>query len=422
MSAAGHRGRVTERAMRKMTTGFLTGKDPQQLAIRIAGAVFGFAMALGLQTIFERAAPPDQLPGYMTWVHQDAYGPFRFIAALIVVPILCAWGARAVARALTGPEVQRWSVNLVLFGALTSLWIATFVNDWICVALPTGIGVAVSLLFRRVDAGFSRRDLILLPTLIPLYFSLLDMTRSIPPIALLILSATLLLVIRLLMSVLARQTSLPPALSFAASPLAICFQTVLSSRDSRHLGLPPLVLALGGPILIFLLVRGTRENIRRLLLTISSVVYPLFAFCHPLAVNVWTIEGMQRSDIFEISHSLLPASEMLRGERPYRDIVPEHSLVEDGLLDYLALEIHGRNLGDAMKAHSLGGDLNSIAMYAVGWAATGMSLATAVDSFMVTSHSAMPHIGGVAFLTRPMRRSGCRWGRRRWRVSATCPR
>ena len=380
--------------MRARTTDFLLRKDAQQLAIRIAGAVFGFAIVLGLQQIFERPAPPQQLPGYMAWVHQDAHGPFRFIAALVVVPILCAWGARAVGRALRGAEVQRWSVNLVLFGTLTSLWIATLVSDWRWVALPTGIAVIVALLFRRIRADFSRRDLILVPSLIPVYFATLDETRRIPGVALLILAATLLLVIRLLFAVLARETSLPPALCFAASPLAIGFQTVLSSRHSLHLGLPPLMLAVGAPILILLFVRGSRENIRRLLLLIAWVVYPVFAFCHPLAMSVWTVEGMQRSDIFEISHSLLPASEMLRGELPYRDIVPGHGLVEDGLLDYLALRIRGRNVGDAMKAHSLAGNLNSVAIYAVGWAATG-SPEVGILSFLLARAVIVP---GTLFL------------------------
>jgi hypothetical protein len=328
-------------------------------------------MVLALQPAFVRAAPPGQLPGYMAWVHLDAHGPFRFIAALMIAPILCAWAARVVGRTLGGADVQRWSVNLVLFGTLTSLWIATFVSDWKWVALPTGIAVIVALLFRRTRAGFSRRDLILIPTLVPVYFATLDMTRRIPWLALLVLAATLLLVMRLLFAAFARQTSLPPALCFAVSPLAIGFQTVLSSPHSRHLALPPLMLAIGAPLLMFLFVRGNPKTIRRLLLFIPWIVYPLFAFCHHLAMSAWTVEGMQRSDIFEITHSILPASEMLRGERPYRDIIPGHGLVEDGLLDYLALTLHGRNLGDAMKAHTLAGNLNSIAVYAVGWAATG---------------------------------------------------
>jgi hypothetical protein len=368
--------------MRVGATGFLMGSEARRIAIRIAGAVFGFAIVLSLQPLFELAATADQLPGYMAWSHHDAGGPFRFIAALMVVTILSAWCAGAAAPLFLARAPRRWSVVLLISGTLTSLWIATFLSDWKCVALPAVMALAVSLLFGRIDAGFSRRDLILLPTLIPIYLASLDLTRRIPDVALLVSAAALLLVIRLLFSALARPTSLPPALCFVASPLGIALQTVLSSRDSRHLGAPPLLLAVGAPVLIFLFVRGTKANIRRLLLLVSWVVYPLFAFCHPLAVSVWTAEGMQRSDIFERSHSILPASEMLRGERPYRDIVPGHGLLEDGLVDFLALRTGGRNLGDAMKAHTLVGNLNSIAMYAVGWAATG-SPEAGIASFLL---------------------------------------
>ena len=76
-------------------------------------------------------------------------------------------------------------------------------------------------------------------------------------------------------------------------------------------------------------------------------------------------------DFFEDGHALLPASEYLRGERPYRDILPAHGLIEDGLFDIAAMQIGDVNLGTRGKARVVVGYLVTVALYAVAFAATG---------------------------------------------------
>ncbi|MBC7792451.1 MAG: hypothetical protein H7Z43_01985, partial [Clostridia bacterium] len=50
-------------------------------------------------------------------------------------------------------------------------------------------------------------------------------------------------------------------------------------------------------------------------------------------------------DFFEDGHGLLPASEMIAGELPYRDITPGHGLLTDGLIDLASLKIRGETIG-----------------------------------------------------------------------------
>src|ERR1051326_8329006 len=62
---------------------------------------------------------------------------------------------------------------------------------------------------------------------------------------------------------------------------------------------------------------------------------------------------------------------MLHGELPYRDIIPVHGFVEDGLLDYVSMRARGATLGNALKSRLVFGSLNAAGVYALTAAATG---------------------------------------------------
>ena len=76
-------------------------------------------------------------------------------------------------------------------------------------------------------------------------------------------------------------------------------------------------------------------------------------------------------NIFEDGHSLLPASEYFRGELPYRDIVPGHGLVSDGLLAFVQLRVFGDDVGGLKRGEKVCGALFWPGFYAIGYAATG---------------------------------------------------
>jgi len=77
------------------------------------------------------------------------------------------------------------------------------------------------------------------------------------------------------------------------------------------------------------------------------------------------------ADLFEDGHALLPASEYLRGELPYRDVVPGHGLLSDGLFDATTLELFGDDYRGYSRGRKLLGALFWPCVFALGFAATG---------------------------------------------------
>jgi hypothetical protein len=77
------------------------------------------------------------------------------------------------------------------------------------------------------------------------------------------------------------------------------------------------------------------------------------------------------ADVFEDGHALLPASAYLRGERPYRDVLPGHGLVSDGGLAAVELRTFGDDYAGWKRGEKAAGVLFWPAFYALGWAATG---------------------------------------------------
>jgi hypothetical protein len=76
-------------------------------------------------------------------------------------------------------------------------------------------------------------------------------------------------------------------------------------------------------------------------------------------------------DVFEDGHALLPASEYLRGEKPYRDILPGHGLVSDGLLAAAQLKIFGDDFVGLKRGEKVSGAFFWPAIYALGLAGSG---------------------------------------------------
>lgn len=76
-------------------------------------------------------------------------------------------------------------------------------------------------------------------------------------------------------------------------------------------------------------------------------------------------------NFFEDGHGLLPASEYLRGELPYKDIVPGHGLIADGVLQAVELRVFGDDYRGLSRGLKVVGAFFWPLVYAVGVAATG---------------------------------------------------
>ena len=78
---------------------------------------------------------------------------------------------------------------------------------------------------------------------------------------------------------------------------------------------------------------------------VAFVILPSLLFCLSYAS---TASLTQWIDLFHRGETLGPASDLLRGKVPFRDVFVLHGLLEDGLLDTWLMELFGRNVNIAI--------------------------------------------------------------------------
>ncbi|MEO8219029.1 MAG: hypothetical protein ABI718_18285, partial [Acidobacteriota bacterium] len=345
------------------------GQWPALLLV-LGGAAWGLALGIALVPLWHTPAPPSQPVGFMKESGLNAHGPMRALLALIVLPFLGALAGRFLQSRLWQRRAESWASVMAIAALFASLWIALVTLDiWWTLLAPAAVCLA-ALLLEHVPLHFSRDDAILFPVMVTVQFALLDLLSPIDGARAVILSVMAVLALRVLVTAIPGE--LPPALAFTLSPLALVWQTDVFRYETRHLGWPSLLVALGTPPLLrFWGRRGERlKKVLRGLVTYG--VYPVFCLCYPMATSVSGAEGLPRVDFFERGHSLFPASQMMRGALPYRDVTPGHGLIEDGLLDYVALRFKGNTVGDVLELRGRVAALNGPAIYAVALAATGV--------------------------------------------------
>ncbi|HVG25734.1 MAG TPA: hypothetical protein VND45_16375, partial [Thermoanaerobaculia bacterium] len=162
-------------------------------------------------------------------------------------------------------------------------------------------------------------------------------------------------------------SALPPALAFLVAPLALVLQTNFFGRDQRYFGWHALAMVIVTPFVLRLVLRDAR----RAVIILTMAVYPLALYAYWNAMSRTTAEGKLHANYFEDGHSLLPASEYLRGERAYRDILPAHGLLEDGFFDYLVFQTGDVTIGRTLKTREVVSTLMIVALYFLAWAVTG---------------------------------------------------
>lgn len=204
-------------------------------------------------------------------------------------------------------------------------------------------------------------EAILLPVSLSLAFALLDFFPRLPFGYCLVAAIAVVAALRLLLS---RWTTLRrPALAFALAPLALLAQ--LQWMDVSRAAIVATVWIVVTPVLLTML-RAPERLLRRV---VSLVVFPIVVFAYPL--TLLGIQSAPHVDFFEDEHQLVPASEMLRGELPYRDVVPVHALLTDGGIDLAAMQAGDGTIGELLSTRRVVSALNLVAIYAVGFAATG---------------------------------------------------
>jgi len=334
----------------------------REYAAAASAAVFGFAVGVALLPAWLRPARPGQLPSFMTSAGLDARAGYNFFIALVLLTLLAPLAARPLIRRLAAGE--RWALNAAAFALASALWIAIAQETpaWVIVPPLAAVLLCERLRFRRM--AFTRRDAVLVPMALCVFMAVTDVAPAAAFGRRVVVSAALVLLVRLLLP-LVRRRGLDAATCCAFAPLALVLQSHYVGYRQRHLGWPALLFALLVPFVMRLFVK------RRLQRTLAYVVYPIVILAYASASSTFAAEGKPHADLFEDAHNLTVASEMLRGERPYRDINPTHGLIQDGVLDFLILRTGRETAGRANATHGVIGSIVSLGTYAAAACATG---------------------------------------------------
>ncbi|HXH39979.1 MAG TPA: hypothetical protein VNN08_15215 [Thermoanaerobaculia bacterium] len=387
----------------------------RDLILRLSAAIWGFAIAISLLPLWLGPPPPGQLPGYATAMGLDARAPMRFVLGLIFIPLLWTLALRPILTILAREDTRAWARNAFAAAAVAMLWFVIITRSVAWVMIAPALVLAVAMAMRKVDAHFTRHDLILLPVLASVNLALLDLLpRSVEQV--LLLAAAAVFAVRIALVVIRRRTGLPPAMCFALAPLGLALQSSFNSYDIRHSPWWPLVFTIVTPLLLRALVRDGSATRARFRMALRYAVYPLAAYAYLSATSQLAADGMPRADLFEDQQHMVPAAEMLRGEKPYRDIIPAHGFVQDALLDFAALRTGPVTLGRALKVRGVISGTIIIAHYALVTAATGSPEVGLASTFLAMllgtaggSIRVLPAIATLAVIAYAIRRRDPRW-------------
>jgi hypothetical protein len=370
-------------AVRRRHCALLDARARRSLLL-LSASLWGVGIAIASVPFWLGHASSSQLPSLMTRLGRDAHGPFRFFVALLIAPIVTVALVDRIARLLADRESQPWSVSLAAIAMAMGLWTALLDESIAWVIVPQALVLASSVALRRYELRFSRRDFLLIPSALSLFFALADIKPGQPFDRYVLAATAIVLIERGALAIIRPRRILEPALDFAIAPLALLAQIQLLGYHQRHFGWLPLLVVLGTPLVLRLAINDGPETRRRLLTIVACVVYPIVSYTVPMVATLSSAEGRPRVNFFEDGQGLLPASELLRGELPYRDIIPPHGLVNDSLLDWSVLSLRRPTIGAAQQARGIVGGLKSVGIYALTAAATG-SAEAGIASFLFAS-------------------------------------
>lgn len=118
-------------------------------------------------------------------------------------------------------------------------------------------------------------------------------------------------------------------------------------------------------------------------------------------------------DLFHRGESIGPASDYLRGKRPFLDVLPLHGLLEDGLLDAGLMTIFGRSAEVSAHRAVILSSMMLPAVWILGWVVFGslpLALATAALGLVMSADNqrAVFELFALALLLASVRRES-RW-------------
>lgn len=357
-------------------------------------AVYGFTLAVALAPKLQfRARPGEPLSA----LHEAGFSPRGPVLQFLLAVLLTALFAVLATHVVSLLAEHRWAAGTYCAALLLAPASLMCYGNLRHVLLLGLVAIAIVVLRKR-DPHFTRRDVVLIPIYFSCYIAFLDLGFGKTPVSTFLRAAIVLLAFRL---------AVRSADAFLLSPLALLFQTGL--LPSTAACVVALVVLFATP---FLLVRTKWTPA-------PAIVYAIVVFSYPLAVlNTNPPFAM---NFFEDGHGLPVASEILRGERPYRDIIPTHGVITDGVLDALSLKLGGRSLRTVLRTRLVVGVLSGVAIYSLALAATGsaeLGLLAAFLAFSLFSGSALWLRPSAAIFALAATVAATRLRSQRWFVAA----
>jgi hypothetical protein len=361
-------------------------------AIRAASALYGFSLAVALAPrLAFPARSGDPLSALKVAGYSSRGVVLQFALAVLLTATFAIIGDR-VARLLTE---SRWAAIAYCAALLFApIVLMSFGNDRH--VLLIGAVAAAIVALRKRDPHFTRGDVILIPIFLSCYIAFLDLDFGRTPVATCLRAALAVFALRLLI----RDSE-----AFVIAPLALIFEIGL--LQPKIGGALALIVLFGTPIALavmrvrkFILSEAKDLAARsaspappdpsrslridfRACPPVRRVIYPIIVFLYPLAVL--RLPPPTDANFFEDGHNVTVATEMLRGERPYKDIIPTHGLFTDGLIDFAALKLGPRTMRTILGTRLVVGMLSSVAIYCLVVAATGSAEMGLLAAFLAFS-------------------------------------
>ena len=355
-------------------------------SIRTATALYGLSLAIGFAPrLVLRARATDPISALKVAGYSSRGVVLQFILGVLLTAVFAIIGER-VSRILA--DIRWAAISYCVALACGPLALMHFGN--VRHVLMMGLVAAAIVVVRKRDPHFTRGDAILLPVYLTCTLAFIDLDFGRTPIATALRAAIAVFALRLIVRDSDR---------FVLAPLALfALVGLLQPKIGAAIAL---VVLFGTP---FLKARVPRR-----------AIYPIIVFMYPLAVL--RLPPPVTANFFEDSHNIAVATEMVRGERPYRDIVPMHGLLTDGLIDYAAMKIGSQTIRTVLSTRLVVGMLSGVAIYCVILAATGeleIALLGVFLAFALTSGATIWVRPWAALFALAATIAGTRLRSRRW--------
>src|SRR5438046_6457377 len=301
-------------------------------AVVASTALFGFSIAIAVAPSLQLGAHASDLPSALKVEGLSPLGLIlQFVIAVILTAIFAMIGER-VARIVSD---FRWAAISYCIALLLAPVTLMSYGNLRHLALHA-IAAAAVVALRKRDPHFARGDVILIPIFLSTYIAFLDVGFGRTAVATSLRAAMVIFALR----VIVRSSD-------AMVPAALALVAQIGWLAPKASAIVALIVIIATPFI-------------RVLRIPRRVVYPIAIFAYPLAVLATSPSVIS---FFEDSHDIAVAAEMMRGERPYKDIIPMHGFISDGALSFVAMKFGARSLPALLMTRRATGASPACAIY-----------------------------------------------------------